>query len=366
MLAVIGNLAGVGDSMHRVLQSVGYNSTRIDLVYGDEPSQQFDGGRTSGVIRLSVGSKREYLRSAQFLSRNFTAVLSVGFGGLQVLPFLRIPYLLVALGSDLREMAAGLGSYSYRRVALARYVIRRAALVLHSPDAGHVQALDKIGCRSRAIFRQPLSREIWLAPKCNPRYDGAYRVFHPASHRWLQRFDGDYSKGNDLAIRGISMAAANGVPIHATLLRRGRDWEATEKLIESLATPGVFEWQEPPRSREEYVSLLDSQDLVVDQIGSGAFGLVTLESLARGKKVLSSGNRSLLTSSYGRQAEIIPIGFCQTDWDVTVGVYDAYSSRAEDQARAAELRDWVRKCHGDPELGTLYSELFNAHIHGNS
>jgi glycosyltransferase involved in cell wall biosynthesis len=121
-------------------------------------------------------------------------------------------------------------------------------------------------------------------------------IFSPTRHDWT---DGDplWAKGNDRLLRALARLDTER-PWRAVLVDWGRHAAESRALATTLGLEGRIEWIEPLRKSELWRRYLTSH-VVVDQFLTPAMGSVSFESLALGRRVLTSIDVATITEFFG-------------------------------------------------------------------
>lgn len=350
-IAIVGNLCNLGYQFAEGFSELGLHAkliaTPADVAM---ISRQIQDDIDWQVIHRVTGSR--WLRDAN-IYRALTAydtVLTVGLGGLRPLSIYQRPYSAYATGSDLRELAMGLGEFRRIDPPLARRAFRRARTLFYSPDRGHTAALAKLGITRGIPWRQIVDTDFWAAEP-SP-YSGQLHIFTSTAQQWIPQFHGQWLKSNDILFRGFARFIAAGGSGTLTYIAHGQDVVATDELVSTLGIRDVVEAVPGPISPLRLRDLIRSATVVADQFSVGAFGLSALQALSAGRPLITYLDADMLRKTYGED-QMPPTRSVSTPEDVAELLHHLNNART----LARESQDssrWLHAAHDRENLLRWY------------
>jgi glycosyltransferase involved in cell wall biosynthesis len=320
-IAVIGNLANVGYNMAYNLSSIGINSKLIlhphEISRWQElnPNDDLFSDNSLEIISKNTLDNKFTKRISEIIFLNrFDLIISVGLGGFWSLPFIRKPIICFATGSDLRELAAGVG-YSGLQVSLAKRAFKKAKLVFYSADIGQIEMIKKLQIKNAVPWRHFVNTNFWKPnSEILKQTSNGLKIFHPTNLHWISKFPGQTVKNNNLLFEGFRLFLDRGGHGMLYYLKRGPDILQTENLIKKLNLQNFcFAVGENLNMNELKSKMLDA-DIIVDQFTTqdkrihGGFGLIALEAMSLGKPVIGAFTDEMMKLPYpiGSSPPFIP------------------------------------------------------------
>ena len=148
-------------------------------------------------------------------------------------------------------------------------------------------------------------------------------------------------KGNDKFLKAFIKALDSGLNAKCIILDRGADKELAKQMIKEKGYENQFLWK-PHLDRKEYLAVIRSSDVVVDQFVIGAIGMIALESMSQEKPVITYVNKPALRVQYNDDLPPVLNGYSESD------IYDRIME-CGDRKYLNELgqkgRDWVIRNH---------------------
>lgn len=191
--------------------------------------------------------------------------------------------------------------------------------------------------------------------------EGKLRFFTPARQDWR---DGDpsLSKGNDRFLHAAALLAAEGVDFEIVAVRWGRDLAASEALASELDLAGRLRWVEPMQKPELWRHYLTSH-AVVDQFALPAFGGVTFEALALGRRVLNALDIPAAVRFFG---EAPPLLVASSVEEVTAALRQVAADASDQAGIGVRGADWIERFHAAPRIMALQAQAYRTLIEGTA
>jgi glycosyltransferase involved in cell wall biosynthesis len=179
------------------------------------------------------------------------------------------------------------------------------------------------------------------------------RIFSPSRQDWR---DGDpsWTKGNDRLFAGFRRVLDSGANCRLTLVEWGRDLEASRKLIDELDLAGHVDWVPTLRKHELWGEYLRSH-VVADQFVLPAFGSVTFEALALGRRVVTSLDVSTARAFFG---DAPPVLVASSPDEVERALRQIVEDPEDTAARGDGGRDWFSAYHSSERILSLELEAY--------
>jgi glycosyltransferase involved in cell wall biosynthesis len=258
--------------------------------------------------------------------------------------------------------------YLWRLVGAQRAGIRAASAVSYFARgmvAGGDATLDGIGVPDdRRIFLIMTDPER-IAP-CPPPRNPVVRLFNVARLTWRKN-PGEIPtggasaaldfKGTDVMVRGISMfVRKTGARLDIRLVRKGRDVEATERLVADEGLGPMVTWADEMTQAgvlEEYASA----DIVFDQLGQGMISMGCLDAMASGRPVIANGRPEIVARLVGIPS---PVCQAQTPGEVCAQLERLVPDPAERARVGIESRRYVEAHFSADRAASLCLERLGA------
>ena len=178
-------------------------------------------------------------------------------------------------------------------------------------------------------------------------------IFAPARHDWV---DGDpnFSKGNDVLLRGLAALGQVEPPWRLQLVAWGRDLEASRELARSLGIAERVEWLEPMPKRALWGRYLDSH-VVADQFTLPAIGGVSFEAMVLGRRVVTALDPAAAECFFGERP---PLRDCRTDADVAAALRSVMLDPYDSVAQGRAIQEWFLRNHSSERIVRLQVEAY--------
>lgn len=298
--------------------------------------------------------------------RDCDAVIANDFGPM-LLADLNCPTIALLTGSDLDFYAnldffeADSGRYDRVPVFLrlvARWIwaarvarrqragIRSAAGVVYFPRGvlpSSDRLLDDLGINDgRRVFN--LMTDIDVIDYAPPPFNTPLRVFCGLRLSWtsLVRKGGmelDY-KGAEIMVKGLAMfVRSTGVPLEIRVVRKGLHVEETIRLVQEVELGGHVTWLDE-MSQSQVDQEYRRADIVMDQVGNGMIGMVSLDAMALGRPVIANARPEFLEPLLG-----VPIPICQarTPQEICEQINLLYSNPGERERIGLASRKFIEQ-----------------------
>ncbi len=361
-VALLGNMAGTGYLFTRCLRNYG---ARADLFLprdeedaipafapnvrppaGSDWVIRFDpSGMGGGAGLFARRSEKALLKK---LAGEYHVVLSIGTYA-SLAPETGKPYLHLALPGDLRSLGYDEGSQgkAYRKA------LEGAVWVLHTQPE-HSSNLHNLGIARTQFIPFPIQVSP-SRPALRPQ-NPVLRLFYPARVDWAEFERDRLIKSGDRLFRACSRLVAEGAKLELVLVYRGRDSDATVRVVEKLGLSSHVNWL-PHLDRLELARQFLEADVVVDDFDSPGLGTIALEAMAAGRPVLGYVDLGAAEVAYGEQP---PILCARSEQEIYAAVRHSMDPNLREQVAAA-AHYWVYNHHREEAVGEkLYGLLESA------
>jgi glycosyltransferase involved in cell wall biosynthesis len=249
-----------------------------------------------------------------------------------ILPFTGRPYLALAQGDDLRQLALKPTIMGW----LMRRAFRAASITYISFDGGHRKAAQRIGLLNTRPLRWPYDMERYRSKNtAQSIHKERLMIFMPSNQDWRP-----LQKGNDRFLRAFARLLHEGQDMFLTLLERGPDKGKAHRLIEELRIKSAVRWL-PTLNQEQLIEQFQQADLVADQFLLGSFGSIALEAMACGKAVMLYIDEESLDGFY---SEAPPILNVSTEDEIYLKLKE-FCDSAKPAEMGKKARDWMCRYH---------------------
>lgn len=359
---MLGNMAGTGYLFTRCLRNFG---ARADLFLprdeegaipafapnvlppaGSDWVIRFDpSGMGGGAGLFAKRSEKALLKK---LAGEYHVVLSIGLYA-SLAPGTGKPYAHLALPGDLKSLGYDEGSQgkAYRKA------LEGAVTVFHTQPE-HSSLLHNLGIgRSRFLpFPIQVSPTRPALRPANP----VLRIFYPARIDWAEFERDRLIKSGDRLFRACSKLVTEGTKLEMVLVYRGRDSEATVRVVEKLGLASQVNWI-PHLDRLELARQFLEADIVVDDFDSAGLGTIAIEAMAAGRPVLGYVDLGAAEVAYGEQP---PILCARSEQEIYAGLRHSMDPNLRERLAAA-AHYWVYNHHREEAVAEkLYAMLESA------
>ncbi|MER3396156.1 MAG: hypothetical protein C4318_04450 [Acidimicrobiia bacterium] len=361
-VAVLGNMAGTGYLFTRTLRNYG---ARADLFLPQDEEDsipafapnvrppagsdwviRFDpSGMGGGAGLFARRSEKALLKR---LASEYHVVFSIGLYA-SLAPGTGKPYVHLALPGDLKSLGYDEGSQgkAYRKA------LEGAAAVLHTQPE-HATILHNMGISHNRFLPFPI-QVAPTRPALRPA-NPVLRIFYPARVDWAEFERDRLIKSGDRLFRACARLLSEGIKLELVLVYRGRESEATVRVIEKLGLASQVNWL-PHLDRLELARQFLEADLVVDDFDSPGLGTIALEAMAAGRPVLGYVDLGAAEVAYGEQP---PILCARSEQEIYAAIRYSLDANLREQVAAA-AHYWVYNHHREEAVGEkLFAMLASA------
>jgi glycosyltransferase involved in cell wall biosynthesis len=162
-------------------------------------------------------------------------------------------------------------------------------------------------------------------------------------------------------LRAVVDLVRDGIRMNLVLVRWGRDVQASQSLIEELDLGHIVRWIEPLRKQELWSQYLKSH-AVLDQFLLPAFGGITFEALALGRRVITSLDMKAARRFFG---EAPPILVASGVEEIAAAMRVVAADSEDHKGRGALAADWVRRYHSAERIVGLQLNAYQALLEEN-
>jgi glycosyltransferase involved in cell wall biosynthesis len=354
-IAILGNLANVGALLTDYLNRSGVNCDLLappDELRDLEPNLRSRiSGRTVELVHIApslawgvvcrllprVLSKR--------LSLYYRYDIIISMAGYNRVPWLlRVPFVAIATGSDLREE-----SYKPRASVLYRWGFRQSKMVLSWLfDSRSLDKVEMFGLSQFRFFRFPVDTERY-SPRTTTfpeldRHD--FVVYSPTRQDWVNAGRGRWAggqKGNDRLIRGFARFLQANTDARSPLLilmNTGVDADRTKELVRSLGIEAHVVYRDY-LGIDDRIDLINASDVVADHFCAGSFGGTFVEVLACGKPLLHYLEMDNIDLAYPDRPPVLNAG---SEEEICAGLLSCLDPEVR-QRLGDEARAWILRHH---------------------
>lgn len=174
-----------------------------------------------------------------------------------------------------------------------------------------------------------------------PEPAGPPVFYAPARQHWKHGND-SILKGNDVAIRGAAILRERGHDFRLVLGEWGAEVDLSKALIAELGVGDRIGWTKPLPRHKLWPTFLRAR-AIVDQFRSPAFGGVSLEALALGKRLITGYDHGMGSAYF---SEPPPIMNCRTPEQVADAMEACLRDPTDSAGLGAAAQGWMRREHG--------------------
>lgn len=346
-ILVAGNLVNTGYQISKLLREKGIDAELLvkknDLPINDPKTfdniveypdwfKFWDGTRKNWIFKItSIMKKYDIIHASTELP-----IFAL---------FSRKPYLAMTTGADIHELAH---ENSFRGLLL-RQAYKRAKVVVFTGTFMH-PSIIKLKIRN-AVFIPLLWDYTKFSPKRNTVNDNnKITIFHPTNHDWND-------KGNDKFLRAFVRLTKKFDNIHLILIKRGRDFESSIKILDNSYSQGKFTILPQTLAQKDLSEWYNKADVIVDQFIVGSIGLIGQEAMACEKPVISYIDQQLYKKFYG---EVPPIISAHTEDEIYCSLLQLVNDKNTIIEIGIESRKWLLKYHNSDLIIRKYICIYDA------
>lgn len=199
-------------------------------------------------------------------------------------------------------------------------------------DMGHVH---------KVLHAFDIDDAIAFAAAWNEPEPGGPPVFYaPARQHW-KNGNASILKGNDVAIRGAALLKARGHDFRLVLGEWGEEIGLSRELIAELGIADRIDWAKPLPRHKLWPAYMRAR-AIIDQFRSPAFGGVSLEALALGKRLITGYDHGLGGAFFSAPP---PIHNCRTAEQVADAMEACLRDPTDESGLGRAAQDWMRREH---------------------
>jgi len=351
-LLIAGNLANYGYFLTKCIREYGVNAHLLMEKYpiiSSDP-KQFESNLIDYPSWIKFWDNRNRNWKFQIIRemRNFDLIQSSTelpifglFSGKSNISF--------ATGSDIIELA----QKNTIKGRLLRIAYRKSKAVIFSGPYMY-DSIKKIKIKKALFIPQ-----IWDFGKfSNNKYEiskSEFIIFHPTSHIWK-------TKGNDIFIKSFIQLAKKYPQIHLQLIRRGIDFQKTEKLLKEKNMEKRITIIPNVVSQNKLIEYYNKSNVIVDQFKVGSTGLIGLEAMACEKPLIQFINEDLYKKFY---QEMPPILNANTEEKICVKLSELIEDNMLCKKIGKRSKEWLMKYHSNEKTIKKFIYVYDA-IYNNT
>lgn len=364
---ILGNIAGAGYRIRKSLVRAGLNTDILisdnDMGRTDDPTwedteavngQEFS--TFSKALKISENNlfcknniSRQiylYLKIKKYIkSQKYTFGIPIGIWPI-IFHDLKIPYVWLCAGSDVREALAGTSLIS----RLMQRAMKSCIGVVTPADDSMLKVLRRYIPENRMLFipNYPIDTDIYTNSDCYPE---PFRIYHPARHLWYG-LESSVSKANNCLIEAVAKLSEQ-FDIHLEMAEWGIHLKQSKELIKKLGLENKVSWHgliEKPEMVKKY----QQASCVVDHVGWGMVSQTSMEGLACGKPVLANMSSSVL-----EHFPDIPIMNVHDTQSCYEALHSLISDRNFYESKRKISHSWVKENWSVQVMGDKIINFFN-------
>lgn len=185
----------------------------------------------------------------------------------------------------------------------------------------------------------------------------ALKLFMPARQDW-QDGDPNLAKGNDRFFRAAARLAQEGRPIAITAIGWGRDMAASKALIRDLGLEANVTWVEPMQKAELWRAYL-RHHAIIDQFRLDAFGGVTFEALALGRRVITALDTETAELFFGQAP---PLFAADSVDKIATALRQINDDREDSQLIGEQAASWIERYHSARRITALQARDYRKQL----
>lgn len=364
---IIGNIAGAGYRIKKSLERAGLDIDILisdnDLNRTDDPSWE-DLSAVKGVHfdtftnALSISdsnifynnrfSRKLYLYAkirSHIRSNNYAFGLPMGIWPI-IFHEMKIPYVWLCAGSDVREVLGGTSPLS----RLLQNAMKTCLGVVTPADDGMLDILRNYIPENRMLIipNYPIDTDIYANSE---KPAGPFRVYHPSRHLWYG-LEASVSKANNCLMEAVARLKEE-TAVQLEMAEWGKHLEQSKELVQKLGLEDITSWH-GLITKPDMVKKYQQASCVVDHVGWGMVSQTSQEGLSCGKPVLAN-----MSSSVMQNFPDIPI----MNVHDTDSCFKALHTLATDdsfyETKHKESHSWVRDNWSVNVMGDKIINFFN-------
>jgi glycosyltransferase involved in cell wall biosynthesis len=344
-ILVAGNLANTGYFLASKLRE---ENIDIDLLMEDNPHPVSD-PKNTGELEFN-----EYPKWIKFWNKNCNWKYQIikkireyditcAATELPIFAFFALkPYIALATGSDLRELAK---SKTIKGILLRMAYKKAKVIIFTDPDLIYsikeLNLKNSLYCPPIRDFYKMNSSEKVLVNK------NKFNIFYPTTHIWSV-------KGNEVFIKAFIQVAKKRNNIHLTLINKGKDFKKSLKLLEDAQIREKYTVLPKPLNQNELVSYYQNCNVIVDQFILGSLGSIGLEAMFMSKPVIAYVDNTIYSKIYGENP---PVLNCKTIEEIYLILIKLLDNK-NDQNIGKNANEWILKYHSPEMVSQKYYEIF--------
>lgn len=282
----------------------------------------------------------------------YDVVVAMGMMGIAARLLTR-PYIAIALGADMKELA-------FERSLRGRLMDAafRGADRLYYNDVDHLPAVTAKGYKAH-YFPIPVDTDKY-SPAENEPHNERFMLLHGSSLSWSldwttdKELHGRTLKRNDLFFKGLALFSARhpGLGMRVVVPLWGPDKDKAPPLCRELGIDRFVEFV-PPLTKPQMLAMYRQVDVVIDQFNMPRLGYNAIEALACGRPVLGHFTADLQLACY---SEPPPMLSADTAEEVAERLEELLDPQRRHQLGAAGRRWIMTHHHWEPILSNLLAQ----------
>lgn len=255
------------------------------------------------------------------------------------------PFIAFLTGADVAKLA---NENNLKGFLLRRAYHNAKIVIFGSPYQEKYVNRLKI---KKAIYIPILWDHTKFMPKNILKHNGEkFVIFHPTNHLW-------YYKKNDRFLKAFVRISKEYSNVHLILINRGADFkESMNVLGDDLLKDKVTIISET-LSQSQIVDYYNKSDLIVDQFGVGATGLIGQEVMACAKPLLQYIDKKIYEKFY---PELPPILNAESEDEIFESIKKLVDNPGLGVKIGKESREWILKYHDHKKIIQKHIYLYKA------
>jgi len=346
-LLIAGNLANTGYFLASKLREVGVNA---DLLMEKNPefmSDPLNTGELSGKYPdwIKFWDKNQHWKTTiVFTMRKYDLISAATELPIFALLSLK-PYIALATGSDLRELA----HHNNLKGRLLRKAYRNAKVVIFT-DPDLIKSTEILKLKN-AVYLPPL-RDFKKFKKPDKKIalpQEKFIFFHPTNHIWKL-------KKNEIFLKAFVRLTKERDDVFLITIKKGSDADKSIKLLRDSVKEENYRILPEVLNQSDMSFYYQNCDVVVDQFGLGSIGSIGLEGMYFAKPVVAFINENVYSKLYD---EIPPILSSNTENEVYEFIKKLIESTEFCVTIGQKSSDWITKFHSKEKTLKKYLLLCN-------